>query len=479
MQIVNPYLPSWEYVPDGEPHVFNERVYVYGSHDRFNAPIFCLNDYVCWSSPADNLKDWRYEGIIYRKKQDPCNKAGIHLLFAPDIVQGADGRFYLYYAFDFIGLMGVAVCDSPCGQFEFYGHIRHPDGTQWGRKRGDSFPFDPAVLRDDDGRIFLYSGFYNQINPVLTGGVRLKSEGCCVLELEKDMITMKSEKLMIPKKGPEAFKDHEFFEASSIRKYDGRYIFVYSSCHNHELCYAVSDQPDRDFQFKGTLISNGDLYLNGNPDERHAANYIGNNHGGILRLDGTDYIFYHRQTNRHSYSRQACAERLHRDREGNYLQAEMTSCGLNGGPLQTKGTYPAGIACNLWSAKGTGRYDVPFSRLRYAFHPYITQEGRDRDQGEPQYIANMFNGAVAGYKYFLFNGNTALTIQISGRARGRIEISTDRNFRGIAGMMEIDLKGSGRRDYETKLMVEPGIHPVFIRYRGKGRINFYQFTFHE
>ena len=29
----NPYLPSWEYVPDGEPHVFDGRVYVYGSHD--------------------------------------------------------------------------------------------------------------------------------------------------------------------------------------------------------------------------------------------------------------------------------------------------------------------------------------------------------------------------------------------------------------------------------------------------------------
>ena len=31
---VNPYLPLWEYVPDGEPHVFGDRVYLYGSHDR-------------------------------------------------------------------------------------------------------------------------------------------------------------------------------------------------------------------------------------------------------------------------------------------------------------------------------------------------------------------------------------------------------------------------------------------------------------
>ena len=36
----NPYLPLWEYIPDGEPYVFEDpdnpgkfRVYIYGSHD--------------------------------------------------------------------------------------------------------------------------------------------------------------------------------------------------------------------------------------------------------------------------------------------------------------------------------------------------------------------------------------------------------------------------------------------------------------
>ncbi len=102
-QVFNPYLPSWEYVPDGEPHVFGNRIYVYGSHDRFGAPIFCVNDYVCWSAPIDDLSDWKYEGVIYKKKQDPGNKFGIRSLYAPDVTQGPDGRFYLYYAFDFMG----------------------------------------------------------------------------------------------------------------------------------------------------------------------------------------------------------------------------------------------------------------------------------------------------------------------------------------------------------------------------------------
>ena len=28
-QALNPYLPSWEYIPDGEPHVFGDRVYIW------------------------------------------------------------------------------------------------------------------------------------------------------------------------------------------------------------------------------------------------------------------------------------------------------------------------------------------------------------------------------------------------------------------------------------------------------------------
>lgn len=85
----NPFLPEWEYVPDGEPHVFGDRVYLYGSHDRFGAPIFCVGDYVCWSAPVDDLTAWREEGVIYRRGQDPANRLGLRLLFAPDVARGA------------------------------------------------------------------------------------------------------------------------------------------------------------------------------------------------------------------------------------------------------------------------------------------------------------------------------------------------------------------------------------------------------
>ena len=102
-QVFNPYLPSYEYIPDGEPRVFNGRLYIYGSHDRFNGDVYCANDYVCWSAPEDDLSDWRYEGVIYKKTQDPRNPDGAHALWAPDVCQGNDGRYYLYYCLDFSG----------------------------------------------------------------------------------------------------------------------------------------------------------------------------------------------------------------------------------------------------------------------------------------------------------------------------------------------------------------------------------------
>lgn len=464
-QAVNPYLPSWEYIPDGEPHVFNGRVYVYGSHDRFNAPIFCVNDYVCWSAPVEDLSEWRYEGVIYRKKQDPKNPLGYHLLFAPDVCQGPDGRYYLYYAFDFLGIMSVAVCDTPAGEYKFLGHIHYADGTLWGRRRGDQLPFDPGVLADDDGRVWLYSGFYNAVPAILTGGHKLRCDGGTVLELEKDMVTIKTEpRVIFPKKGPGAFQGHEFFEASSIRKEGKTYIFVYSSRHNHELCYATSQSPDRGFSYGGTLVSQGDIFLDSNLSEKHAAKYLGNTHGGLLKLEDKWYVFYHRQTNRHSYSRQACAEKLRRNENGAFLQAEVTSCGLNDGPLKGKGRYEARIACNLWGKNGTGRYDGPFPKWRLRNHPYFTQDGPDREDSGNQYIANMRDGAVAGFKYFAFKDAAEIKVHCTGSANGRLQVSTAPDFSMLCA--DIFIKNGSQMGEKVTLTIPDGTYPLYFRFTG-------------
>ena len=47
-QAFNPYLPSWEYVPDGEPYVFGDRV----------PPVFTIiimGMYFAWEIMLDGL----------------------------------------------------------------------------------------------------------------------------------------------------------------------------------------------------------------------------------------------------------------------------------------------------------------------------------------------------------------------------------------------------------------------------------------
>lgn len=480
-QAFNPYLPGYEYIPDAEPYLFGDRVYIYGSHDRFGAGMFCLNNYVCWSAPENDLSDWRYEGVIYEKKQDPKNRLGLRLLFAPDVVCGADGRYYLYYAFDFMGIIGVAVCDSPCGKYSFLGHVHHADGALYGRKKGDGFPFDPGVLLDDDNRVYLYSGFYTPVPSIVTGGRKLKFEGGYVLELEADMVTIKKEqKLLFPKEGEGAFENHEFFEASSIRKYNGKYYFVYSSRHNHELCYAVSDKPTKGFEFGGTLISNGDLFLDNAADEGHAANYIGNNHGGILKLGEQYYVFYHRHTNRNSYSRQACAEALVIDEKGRFTQAEMTSCGLNSGALCGIGRYEARIACNLWGKDGiTGRYDIKGAKKIYGAHPYFTQDKKDGDLCAQQYIANMRDGAVAGFKYFETGSADKITFEIRGRAKGKLIVSAQKDFSVLNGEVRVKTDGKSWVKFFGDFNMGEGRNPIYIKFFGEGAVDFLSFSLEE
>lgn len=94
---MNPYLPLWEYVPDGEPRIWGDRLYVYGSHDVAGSTQFCEGDYVVWSAPLDDLGSWKYEGISYPYTATTASLEEGGNLAAPDCVQGPDGRYYLYY----------------------------------------------------------------------------------------------------------------------------------------------------------------------------------------------------------------------------------------------------------------------------------------------------------------------------------------------------------------------------------------------
>ena len=414
-QVYNPYLPLTTYIPDGEPHVFGDRVYIYGSHDGVGGKVYCEGHYEVWSAPVSDLTDWKCEGISYLRSQDPTNAEDDKQLWAPDVTQGPDGRYYLYYCFNFYPEIGVAVSDDPAGPFSYYGHVHYPEHILGGKLLQEGMVFDPAVLTDDDGRVFLYYGFAPAAEKEMKvpdfsaeeirkmpENVRkmiefLKDvkfgENSMVVELEADMLTTKEEpRILIPGGHHTAgtgFEGHGFFEASSIRKFNGKYYFVYSSHKSHELCYAVSDRPDAGFTYGGTIVSNGDIGLDGRDRPVYP---LSNNHGGIVKIGDEYYIFYHRATDGTEYSRQGCAERIRIDEEGRIAQVEVTSCGLNGAPLKAAGLYPASIACHVTDPSVVNKIDYQDPSLK--FQVGVTE---CRNQS---YIKNIRNDAKIGYKYF-------------------------------------------------------------------------------
>lgn len=486
-QIYNPYLPLWEYVPDGEPHVFDGRVYIYGSHDIANGTAYCQGDYVTWSAPEDDLTDWKYEGVIYRKTQDPSNEDGQLELWAPDVTRGPDGRYYLYYCLAFYPEIGVAVSDSPAGPFEYYGHVRYPEHIMGGKAVAEDMPFDPAVLTDDDGRVYLYYGFAPAGEKAMvfsegadgeeddvqaeTRKIPQVGENSMVVELEDDMVTVKyPPKPLIPGENHTrgtGFEGHGFFEASSIRKVEGKYYFVYSSHKSHELCYAVSSSPDKDFQYGGTIVSNGDIGLQGN---EKPVNTLGNNHGGIVRLNGEWYIFYHRQTNGTEFSRQGCAEQIHIDENGKIRQVEITSCGLNNGPLKGKGNYPAAIACHITSKNTLDWIDYE--------NPAVHKQTRIVERKNESYITDITDETIIGYKYFLFDKPEDIMMELRGKFSGWISVAADKDGQRTEGKQKIQFDSDSWGNYCIPLKQTPeGITALYLIFEGAGSLDMRTLSF--
>lgn len=315
----NPYLPLWEYIPDGEPKVFGNRVYVYGSHDRAAADTFCDYRLKVWSAPLDDLNHWVCHGTCFQtraNREHPSDTPWTdHSLFAPDVCE-KNGRYYLYAYI--VGAYGcVAVADRPEGPFRLLGQYQVPVSEL---KHGDDMRerifIDPGVLVDDDGRTYVYCGFIHSF----------------MCELEEDMRTVKPDTYqrdIIPEEEP-----YLFYEACSPIRIGDTYYLIYSPKCGSQLVYATSDSPTGPFRYRGVIVDNGVDYPGGN------------NHGCICKVGGQWYIFYHRMTNGTCMSRRGCVERIDILPDGTIPQVEMTSLGFQ----QSLNPYeqtPAELACVL------------------------------------------------------------------------------------------------------------------------------------
>ena len=402
--MANPILPLWECIPDGEPRQFGDRVYIYGSHDRFGCDRFCDYKLKCWSAPVSNLNDWTCHGHIFQTRPDTDHESSVphtdHELYAPDVVE-KDGKYYLYTYI--AGAPGcVSVSDRPEGPFKFLStyEYAHEDA-------GDNGIYnDPGVLVDDDGKVYVYYGFegsnMNELDPETMYKVIPGS-------LKKQVVDDRRE---VP-------AEKRFYEASSPRKIGDTYYLIYSPRKGSLLAYATSDSPTGPFTARGYIIDNGVDFPGGN------------NHGSLCKVGDQWYIFYHRMTNNSVFSRRACVEKVQILPDGSIPTVEMTSLGFEES-LSPYKPVKAEIACVLIGGCFVTEKDL--------FRRVVTQ---------------ITDGCIIGYKYFDFGEDYStktmeLAVKISGMGcKGKLHVLIDGTETEIAELQADESEESQEHNNEV------------------------------
>lgn len=349
---LNPFLPFGTYIPDGEPKVFGDRVYLYGSYDLPGSG-YCSKEYHAVSAPLADLTAWTDHGVSFTTGDVPWSEAD---LYAPDALYH-HGRYYLFFCLS-DGTEGVAESDSPAGPFRNARQITLNGAPIAG--------IDPSVL-EDDGRIYYTWGQFH-----LNMG-----------ELNGDLCTLKPETVRTDVLSNAPGREG-FHEGSSLRKLGDRFCLIYASEYKPDppnagarptkLDYAVSDGPYGPYERKGTVIDN---------EGCDPASW--NDHGSVIRAGGRWYVFYHASTNNSAFTRRARAERLEVDEKNAAIrQAAPTTNGFVETLLPEHLTSPV-HACRFFGGayvtetpEGTFPCVGLYGGAGFAFSPARFREGAYR-----------------------------------------------------------------------------------------------------
>ena len=138
-------------------------------------------------------------------------------------------------------------------------------------------------------------------------------------------------------------------------------------------------------------------------------------------------------------------------------QVEITSCGLNGGPLSDVGEYPSYIACNIF----TNDHKIYVE----ANAPRVVQEGGDNTPNNG-YIKDIVDGTTIGFKYFELKDATGLRIKTRAYFNGIFEVRTALDSEPICS---ISAHGSNIwTAFESSFAKVSGTYPIYLTYKGTG-----------
>lgn len=277
------------YTADPSAHVFNNKIYVYPSHDietgvtsKGEGDKFDMKDFHVLSMDAVGGAVTNHGEVLNVKDVPWASRQ----LWAPDAAE-KDGKYYLYFPAknkDDIFQIGVATSDSPSGPFK----------AEAEPIKG-SFSIDPAVFKDDDGAYYMYfggiwggqlqrwaSGTYTTEDkypasnePALSPKIaRMSDDLLQFAEPPKDVQIIDGGG--VPLLGTDS--NRRFFEAAWVHKYNGKYYLSYSTGDTHFIAYAIGDTPYGPFTYKGVVLTP----------------VLGwTSHHSIVEHQGKWYLFYH------------------------------------------------------------------------------------------------------------------------------------------------------------------------------------------
>jgi beta-xylosidase len=242
---------------------------------------------------SSDFKNWKRHKLNWpTKKQCTSSTSGGALVWAPAVVKGKDGKFYMY----------VSV-----GSEIWAGTSNHPLGP-WKNLKHDQTPListqDPKVVHtidadcfiDDDGQAYLYWG----------SGLNWVNGHCMVVKLKKDMVTFDGEMRDIT--------PPNYFEGPHMIKRNGTYYLMYSDGKAIDATYKVRYSTGRSPMGPWTEGLRSPI-LQTTPD----STTYGPGHHTVFRENGQDYIVYHRifPQREKFVLRQLCIDSLKFDPQGN------------------------------------------------------------------------------------------------------------------------------------------------------------------
>jgi len=302
----NPVI-SGQFTADPTARVFNNKVYMYPSHDIFppegtRQDWFSMEDYHVFSS--EDLVNWQDHGVIVTQNKVPWVRPNSYSMWAPDCVY-RNGKYYFYFpsapakggGFG----VGVAIADNPEGPF-----IPEPEPI-----KGIN-GIDPCVLLASDGNAYIFWG---------AGRCAKLKDNMKELADDNPKEVIKWGNREMEMVGVNCLKDlpNRQAEGPFAFEYNGNYYLTYPYVRENTevLAYAMSKNPMGPYEYKGIIMA-------------EHANGCWTNHHSIVNYKDQWYLFYHHNaySPKDDKRRSAQIEKLYFNADGTIQEVKPTLRGV-------------------------------------------------------------------------------------------------------------------------------------------------------